>query len=757
MQLPEPCRAQLDVGWPIIAFHGGTSCGRQALQPPSPTLGAHCPRFSSPSVATALAAWLAKVQLGRRNRRFWTHTNASSRARVFQNAAKSNVAVAPGGLLVVCGPSGAGKSTMIKQLLEDQELRPHIALSVSHTTRRPRTGEQDGVHYNFTERSHMEQMIGEGLFLEYAEVHGNIYGTSFAAIDDARSGGRVCVLDIDLQGVKNLQQHFASSNSMPGCVARFVLVHPAGGLETLEARLRARSTDDEASIQRRLETARHELEDCQKCNWDCTIINEDGNLRSSTYALRGVLSELVSQQQKDAQNVRQTHSTSAVDAEPLEWPVVSGKNVFSEFSGLARALGSSCVDLGQGFPNFDPPDFVVRALQQELESQADGGPQTRHQYTRTAGQPLLVELLAERYSRHLGRALHPMKNVAVTVGATNGLYLAMQTAMQRAGPGAWEILTLEPFFELYRAQAEGLGATFRTVPMRFNENRHAFELDRDALSSALGPQTAVLIVNTPHNPSGKAFEEAELHAIADLVRSHPNLVVISDEVYKYMIFDPPAGSKPAGCDKPTGHVHFATLPGMWERTITVSSAGKTFGITGWQIGWVIGPSHWIQPIHSFMPNLQFCAPTLMQRALCTVFKDAAEPYGGAPSYYEWLRQDYTRRRQVMASALQDAGVKTVQSQGGFFMLGDIGGLCGSNGPLGDAWAASVRPDELLDWTFCRAMAAQLGIVALPVSPFFGPDAPDTVRTRFARFCFAKTDATLEEARQRLAKLRVVSV
>jgi len=530
---------------------------------------------------------------------------------------------------------------------------------------------------------------------------------------------------------------------MHGCISRFVLVRPGGGLETLEARLRARSTDDEASIQRRLETAQRELEGVQKCSWDCTIINENGNLRSSTYALRGVLSELISQQQ-------------AVDAQPLEWPVVSGKSVFGEFSGLARALGSSCVDLGQGFPNFDPPDFVVQALQQELESRANGGPQTRHQYTRTAGQPLLVELLAERYSRHLGRALEPMKNVAVTVGATNGLYLAMQTALQRAGPGAWEILTLEPFFELYRAQAEGLGATFRTVPLRFNESRHAFELDKEALSSALGPQTAVLIVNTPHNPSGKAFEEAELHAIADLVRGHPNLVVISDEVYKYMIFDPPVGSKQAGCDKPTGHVHFATLPGMWERTITVSSAGKTFGITGWQIGWVVGPSHWLQPIHRFMPNLQFCAPTLMQRALCTVLQCAAEPYGGAPSYYEWLRQDYTRRRQVMASALQDAGVKTVQSQGGFFMLGDIGGLCGSSGPFGDSWDASVRPDEALDWTFCRAMASELGIVALPVSPFFGPDAPDSVRTRFARFCFAKTDATLEEARRRLAKLRVLS-
>jgi len=141
----------------------------------------------------------------------------------------------------------------------------------------------------------------------------------------------VCVLDIDLQGVMSLQQHLASGKTVHGCEARFVLVHPGGGLETLEARLRARSTDDEASIQLRLETARHELEGCQKCNWDCNIINEDGNLRSSMYALRGVLSELVVKQQQDAQNVRQTLSTPAGDIELLEWPVVSGKSVFGEF------------------------------------------------------------------------------------------------------------------------------------------------------------------------------------------------------------------------------------------------------------------------------------------------------------------------------------------------------------------------------------------------------------------------------------------
>jgi len=227
--------------------------------------------------------------------------------------------------------------------------------------------------------------------------------------------------------------------------------------------------------------------------------------------------------------------------------------------------------------------------------------------------------------------------------------------------------------------------------------------------------------------------------------------VISDEVYKYMIFDPPSNVAEAR-DRPAGHVHFARLPGMWPQTVTVSSAGKTFGITGWQIGWLIGPRDWVEPMQRFLPNLQFCAPTLTQRALCRVLRLAAEPYDGADSYYTWLRQDYKRRRTLMVDGLTAAGISTARSQGGFFLLGDISGLCGPNGPLGRSWEASVRPDEPQDWAFCRALAAQLGVVSLPISPFFGPDASPDVRTRFARFCFAKTDTTLEEAARRLRQL-----
>lgn len=648
-----------------------------------------------------------------------------------------------GELLVLCGPSGAGKSTLLKGLLSDSDFTGRLGLSVSHTTRKPREGEEDGVHYHFVSRDAMETMIAEGGFLEFAEVHGNIYGTSIGAIEDVLESGRVCVLDIDLQGMRSLRRLINKGTALSKCKVEFVLVKPCGGLASLEARLRARGADNEAGIRTRLETARRELEESAACPWDHIIVNQDGKLEASTEALRSIFGAVI-----------------GAPGEPWTPPVQETappepfrKNVFAEFSGLARKLGPECVDLGQGFPNFDPPDFVVQALRDELESCSEGGPRTRHQYTRTMGHPPLVGILAERYSRHLGRELDPMKEVAITVGATNALFLALQTALARSGPDAREIVALEPFFELYRSQAIGLGASLRTVPLLFDETDRSFNLDVPALEAAIGPQTAALIVNSPHNPTGKAFSRKELEAIAEVVRRHPNVLVISDEVYKYMVFDAPDPSAPSqDANQPNGHIHFATLPDMWEQTVTVSSAGKTFGITGWQIGWCVGPTHWLEPIHRYMPNLQFCAPTLMQRALGRVLEIAAKPFGDEANYYEWLRKNYASRRSRMVHALEAAGVRTTKSQGGFFLLGDISALSGAGGPLGARWAAAEQPGEAQDWTFCRALATELGIVSLPVSPFFGPGAPEDVRTRFARFCFAKTDCTLTEAERRFARL-----
>jgi len=645
------------------------------------------------------------------------------------------VTLSQGGTLVLAGPSGVGKSTVIGRMLAEEELRNNLCFVVSHTTRRPRRGEVNGVNYFFVDREDMEAMIERGEFVEYAEVHGNLYGTSWRAVEDVRSTGRICLLDIDLQGVRALQES-VHGGRWTGSKPYFCMLTPENGLQTLMERLKGRNTETAETLEVRMATAKRELEEYQAVEWDQVIVNND--ISDTLEKLRMALAAIV------AEDSRQTLLASS-DAEP---PVEAQKSVFEEFSGVARELGSDGVDLGQGFPNFMPPEFVVKTLQDELAE----GPAGRHQYTRTMGYPPLVEVLAQRYSFHLGRPIDPMREVAVTVGATNALFLALQTALKRAGPEANEVVVLEPFFELYRSQVDGLGAVLRTVPLRFNEPEETYELDESALAAALGPQTAVIIVNTPHNPTGKVFTEQELEAIASLLRKNPHVVAISDEVYKYMIFDPPEGSDDAGPDRPAGHVHFAKLSGMWERTVTVSSAGKTFGITGWQIGWAVGPRHLLQPIQKFMPNLQFCAPTLTQRALTRVFERAGKSYKGMPSYYAWLRAEYAAKREKMIEALSAAGIRALKSQGGFFLCGDIAGLSHETGILAEKWQQGMREGKPRDWAFSLALAREIGVVTLPVSPFFGPEVSEDERVRFVRFCFAKTDDTLEEAARRLRQL-----
>ncbi|CAJ1457704.1 unnamed protein product, partial [Effrenium voratum] len=366
-----------------------------------------------------------------------------SRRRASAIARCANGAPVVGSLLVLCGPSGVGKSTLAKQLLSHSELGSHFGLVVSHTTREPRHGEEDGVDYYFTSRSQMERMIGDGEFLEHAEVHGNLYGTSFQAIQEVCSRGRHCLLDVDVEGVRSLKAYLQKQD---GQRAHFVEVLPEGGIATLEARIRSRGEDDEASIQRRLATARQEMKEYGSVEWDSTILSVEGDVVLGARELLRTAAQLAGI----------SEATLAEDDEPMESPDPQGKgaapkkSVFGEFSGLARMLGDSCVDLGQGFPNFDPPEFVVQALRDELDGTVPGAVRTRHQYTRTAGHVTLVEALAERYSGHLGRPLDAMREVAVTVGATNALFLAMQAALSRSE--AREIVALEPFFELYRSQ-----------------------------------------------------------------------------------------------------------------------------------------------------------------------------------------------------------------------------------------------------------------------------------------------------------------
>jgi len=407
----------------------------------------------------------------------------------------------------------------------------------------------------------------------------------------------------------------------------------------------------------------------------------------------------------------------------------TGPTVWSEFQGLAAETGG--INLGQGYPNWEPPDFVVAAAKRAVS-------EGFHQYTRTSGHPQLVEHLAQRYSRHLGRTIDPFNEIAITIGASQALFVAFQAILQ---PGD-EVVLLEPFFDLYIGQIRLARAIPKFVPLKPQNGR--WEFDADVLRAAVTEKTRAIVINTPHNPTGKVFSIEELQAIADIVRAHPRAVVISDEVYKYIVHAEP-GDGIEGAH-PAGHTHFANLPGMWDRTITVSSAGKSFSVTGWGIGWVVCPAHFTKEIQLMLPYMQFCASTPMQEAMVHVLQQADEPYKGFESYYHWMRHEYSDKKKLMEAGLRGAGIIPMEAQGGFFLIGETTAIDVPKVYLEKGTPA--MPEMTRDWAFCRWMALEHGVIAIPTSPFFSK--PNRyLAGNYVRFAFCKKDETITEACQKM--------
>jgi kynurenine--oxoglutarate transaminase/cysteine-S-conjugate beta-lyase/glutamine--phenylpyruvate transaminase len=277
-----------------------------------------------------------------------------------------------------------------------------------------------------------------------------------------------------------------------------------------------------------------------------------------------------------------------------------GATVFAEFTVLANATGA--VNLGQGFPNFAAPDFVKKPAGNAIAADLN-------QYARSAGHPHLVEALSQTYSPLFGRTLDPLRQILVTVGATEGIFATVQALVN---PGD-EVLLIQPFYDSYPAAVLMAGGHPVYVPLRHRPahtpSTARWTLDLDELAAALSPRTRLLILNTPSNPLGKVFTRAELLAIADLACTH-NLTVLSDEVYEWMV------------DAPAEHIRIATLPGMWERTVTLGSAGKTFSVTGWKIGWAIVPDHLIHPIRDGTRKwIPFSVSTPLQEAVAVALDE----------------------------------------------------------------------------------------------------------------------------------------
>lgn len=369
-----------------------------------------------------------------------------------------------------------------------------------------------------------------------------------------------------------------------------------------------------------------------------------------------------------------------------------GTSIFTEMTELARRTGA--VNLGQGIPELDSPAPLLKDV-------ADAVLAGENQYPPAFGLPALRRAVADHHKRRYGLEFDPDGEILVTTGATEALAAAL---LALTGPGD-EILAFDPCYDAYPAGARLSGATLVPVPLALDGD--GFALDADALRAAVTGRTRVLLLNTPHNPAGKVFSPAELDVIAALCREH-ELTVVTDEVYEHLVYD-------------GAHVPLATVDGMAERTLTISSAGKTFNVTGWKVGWVCGPAPLVAAVTSVKQFLTYASGTPYQAALARML-DAVEPWAAE------LRARLRTNRDLLHDGLTAAGLRPLRAESGYFLQAD------------------VRPWGYRDgFRFCRELPERAGVVAIPTAAFQqGPDiAPWLVRFSFCRRPDALRTATTQ--------------
>jgi aspartate/methionine/tyrosine aminotransferase len=294
------------------------------------------------------------------------------------------------------------------------------------------------------------------------------------------------------------------------------------------------------------------------------------------------------------------------------------------------------------------------------------------------------------------------------------------------------IVIFEPFFDFYIPPAKLAGAQIEYVALTPNQNTQEWEFDINDLQTAIQKlqNPRMILLNTPHNPTGKVFSQVELEAIAKLVLEHPNLLVVSDEVYEHLTF---SGHK---------HIRIASLPGMFDRTITISSAGKTFAVTGWKVGWAIGPAEIISAMYSLHQFIVFSVCTPVQHAVALALEEANKPYKHCSSYYEYFREDYAKKRDLLVDGLVRAGLKPYVPAGTFFVVADCSSI-----RLPAQYAMMGVPR---DWALARYLTCEVGVCGIPLSPFMSVAGGAGV---FIRFAFCKSSEILERGLSRLIKLR----
>ena len=371
-----------------------------------------------------------------------------------------------------------------------------------------------------------------------------------------------------------------------------------------------------------------------------------------------------------------------------------GTTVFAEMTALAQQTGS--VNLGQGFPDTDGPSTVVDVA---VDAMRTG----RNQYAPGIGVPELRRAVADHQRRFYGIDLDPDAEIAASTGATEAIAAAL---LGLVNPGD-EVVVLEPYYDSYVAMLQMAGAVRRPVTLRAPD----FRLPIDELRAVVTPRTTAILLNSPHNPTGAVLTRDELAAVAELAIEH-DLIVISDEVYEHLTFDVP-------------HVPISTLPGMAERTLTISSGGKSFSFTGWKVGWASGPADLVRAMVGAKQFLTYTSGAPLQPAIAAALDDAEHIAGG-------LRRTLHSRRDQLCSGLRDIGFDVFEPAGTYFVTTDIR-------PLGF--------DDGME--FCLSLPERCGVVAIPHQVFY--DDAEAGRP-LVRWAFCKAEAIIDEALERLARL-----
>jgi N-succinyldiaminopimelate aminotransferase len=371
--------------------------------------------------------------------------------------------------------------------------------------------------------------------------------------------------------------------------------------------------------------------------------------------------------------------------------------IFAEMSALALATDS--INLGQGFPDEDGPAEVLEAARQAI---SDG----LNQYPPGIGMPVLRQAIAEHQQRFYGVPVDADREVLVTAGATEALAATILALTQ---PGD-EVVTLEPFYDAYAAIIHLAGAKHVTVPLRAPN----FQPDLDALARAVTDKTRLILINDPHNPTGAVLPRSTLELVIALAERH-GATIVTDEVYEHLVFDA------------VPHIPISSLPGGWQRTVTISSGGKTFSTTGWKIGWITAPAELVGPILAVKQFLTYVNGAPFQPAIAAGLRLGDDFFVNAAATLQ-------RKRDLLSAGLQSAGFTVSRPQGGYFVIAD---------------AAALGHDDAA--AFCRQLPSLAGVVGVPLSAFVLPEHRAGLGS-LVRFAFCKRESVLEQAVHRLRAL-----